>query len=215
MTDKVKGAAEYTQAWPMTHFLIFATDSRQIALPQPADRHVKLIHNGRRPTRIPHAFGTTSKASRTAFSNTLRGSSHARATYIERQYILSELLPLLKTNGQFCSAAEFRQSFARWLSFREESRQPRFGRTTDRAPGVLPRLEGPSMDDDRLFFRASRAPRTTWSAAAAGADAPWSFPRRRREDRARKFTWKAVSRAFVVPQYSAEYNDRAGATRVT
>jgi len=121
---------------------------------------LKLIHNGRPGDLAFHTrSGTTSKASRTAF---LEYAKEARATpeatYIERQYILSELLTLLKTKRpKFCVGRRIPSvRLARWLSFSRRIPTARFVEQRIEPQAYFLDLEGHPMDDDRLFFRPRR-----------------------------------------------------------
>jgi hypothetical protein len=158
MLDKKLGDTEYTQAWAMTHFLVFAKDEN--GNPRFRTRLIdmlKLIHNGQ-------DGGSAFKA---AFSDNIDGFQQRfmewaaasrptpEASYMERQDILAGLLTKLKAQGRtFDSAGAFRKEVVRsgyHYTIRNGGDESNVDLET-----FFSDLQGRPFDDHRMYFRSRR-----------------------------------------------------------
>jgi hypothetical protein len=149
-------ASRYSQAWAMTHFLIFATDER--GLPRYRSRLIqmlKLLDNGR---SAQDAFVAAFSDNYDGFEQ--RFLEYARtltptpeAVYLEYQSVLADMLVVLESRGHtFDDAAAFR-TFLSDGGLRLRYSKGDVQWSTDTDPAVYFRdSQGRAMTSEQFFF---------------------------------------------------------------
>jgi hypothetical protein len=153
LADKSRGDTEYTQAWAMAHYLIFAEDGP--GKPRFRSRLIDMLRLIRNNRDAKEAFIE-------AFSDNIEGFQkmfldYAKtleptptASYIERQDTLAELMITLKLrqNLVFYDIPSYRRELARWEFKPTDPKQE-----IERDPGVyFHDLEGRAYSAEQLYL---------------------------------------------------------------
>jgi hypothetical protein len=159
MLDKKLADTEYTQAWAMTHFLVFAKDDN--GNPRFRTRLIemlKLIHNGQDgDSAFKAAFSDNIDGFQQRFMEWAAASRPTpEAVYIDRQEILGDLLTRLKAQGRtFDSIGAFRKEVVRYgyhYTYKNGPEQPDVS-----LEAFFSDLQGQAFDEHRMYFRRRRA----------------------------------------------------------
>jgi hypothetical protein len=157
LADKLKAATQYSQAWAMTHFLVFAPDAD--GNPRYRSRLIDML-------RAVHTNGAEGMPAFTgAFGDNIAGfqrrfveyanqlTATPQATYIEHQDVLADMLTELRSRGhQFTTLGAFRQKVIDG-GYRIEYTKGQVRWNTDRDAQVyFSDLSGRAFDSARLYL---------------------------------------------------------------
>jgi hypothetical protein len=141
MHDRATAATQYSQAWAMAHFLIYASDRNGDALYR--DRVIqmlKLVRDGSRPDdAFTQAFSDNIAGFQQRFVEYARTLQPTlEATYIENQGVLADLLSAMKSKGQ---------TFDNMDAFREQLQSGGYRLQYTKGP-----LRWSTAEDVRIYF---------------------------------------------------------------
>lgn len=156
LQDAPAAAVHYSQAWAMTHFLIFAKgEDGQPKYRQRLINMLKLLHDGMAPQQaFTQAFSTNIDGFQERFLeyiNNLKPTTEA--VFVERQEVLADMMIALKEHGQPVNDIDaFRQVLV------DESVRLRYSKgnvqwSTETDPNIYFRdANGRSMSRQQLYF---------------------------------------------------------------
>jgi hypothetical protein len=155
-------AAQYNQAWAMVHFLVFSSEKGQFKYRKRFIEMLRLIHDGA-DTRA--AFEQSLSKNIEGFESRFREyiptmMPTQRATIIERQEVLGDLLIELKRMGKrYDRIQDFRKDLSE-NGYRLKYSKGEVRWTSEPDPEVyFSALDGRPLRDDELFFESrSQAP---------------------------------------------------------
>jgi hypothetical protein len=155
--DTLTGAARYSQAWAMTHFLIYARDSSS-GDPKYRARFIamlKLIHDGRRASEaFEQAFSDNYDGFQARFLEYIRALKPTpEATMVENQTILGDMLSMLDSEHiHFNTCDLFRQKIMK-VGYRLHYTRGNVEWSTLDDPGEYFRdPQGRLLTSDQLYF---------------------------------------------------------------
>lgn len=156
LADRGRAATQYTQAWAMVHFLIFAQDAKGNALYRERfNSMLRDIAEGRTGWgAFTKHFGQNTDGFRERFIQYSQGlASTGESKTLEDQRVLAELLVLLRQRGQtFKSLESFRQHVVE-RRYRLESRRDDVTWSTDADVSVYFRdAQGRPLNGQQLRF---------------------------------------------------------------
>jgi hypothetical protein len=159
LADRERGASEYNQAWAMAHFLIFDTDER--GEPRFRARLIDML-------RMIHEGKSGQDAFVSAFSNNIEGFQQMfmqfastiqptdKASYIEHQDVLADMLVDLKSRGHSFSNVDSFRDLVEQKGYRMEYTKGLMHWITDVDPrDYFENLHGQDFGSNQLFFSTS------------------------------------------------------------
>jgi hypothetical protein len=150
-------AAQYNQAWAMVHFLVFSTDSGQYKYRKRFLDMLKLIHEGKDPqTAFEQALSRNVEGFQGRFSEFVASLAPTqRATLIERQEVLGDLLiELSRTGKRYDRLKDFQQDIVQ-NGYRLRYAKGEVRWTSEPDPQVyFSGPDGRALRDEELFFES-------------------------------------------------------------